>query len=481
MSLNKDETDSSATSSYSSAEATPMTSPVKKISTLISNDSRSIETDEMTDLYSSVDASTSPRKPLSPNQRSSSDGAMKALEGCLRPPNGNLTQHQRSRSDCDELIATTRARMAEKFDQLEQESGIKLKKNTLKSNESKDEMTDLNICVERFSRSLSIAEVKEQAYHKMLSELKRAQNELKLRDEEVAKLSRIREEVESELEDLTVSLFEEANNMVYDAKVLRSKAEKELIEAKMKIDVLEAEVQALKMLVLTSTPSKPNPHLHPQIDSSVRLNGVKALLNRSNSNSLTKKSPSNYELGGSPTHLIYTQNGIHNGAKQQLNDMFNDQSHEDIGEVDPVFHEEFVEWKKCPTFEAMNSNFMKRIYDEEIYPVFNFKDKDLTSQVLRAIEDNSIIIEAVGEKCTFPKRCALLDAPRSCKYRMKIGENWFNISQLCRNRIIAVCDLFCYLRYIERGLVKSSFHDVYWEIMRRRRNIALSKLGFSSS
>jgi Rab-3A-interacting protein len=406
---------------------------------------------------------------------------MKALEGCLRPPNGNLTQHQRSRSDCDELIATTRARMAEKFDQLEQESGIKLKKNTLKSNESKDEMTDLNICVERFSRSLSIAEVKEQAYHKMLSELKRAQNELKLRDEEVAKLSRIREEVESELEDLTVSLFEEANNMVYDAKVLRSKAEKELIEAKMKIDVLEAEVQALKMLVLTSTPSKPNPHLHPQIDSSVRLNGVKALLNRSNSNSLTKKSPSNYELGGSPTHLIYTQNGIHNGAKQQLNDMFNDQSHEDIGEVDPVFHEEFVEWKKCPTFEAMNSNFMKRIYDEEIYPVFNFKDKDLTSQVLRAIEDNSIIIEAVGEKCTFPKRCALLDAPRSCKYRMKIGENWFNISQLCRNRIIAVCDLFCYLRYIERGLVKSSFHDVYWEIMRRRRNIALSKLGFSSS
>src|SRR6218665_90385 len=32
------------------------------------------------------------------------------------------------------------------------------------------------------------------------------------------------------------------------------------------IEVLQAEVTALKALVLTSTPSKPNPHLNPQID-----------------------------------------------------------------------------------------------------------------------------------------------------------------------------------------------------------------------
>ena len=31
------------------------------------------------------------------------------------------------------------------------------------------------------------------------------------------------------------------------------------------IEVLQAEVAALKTLVLTSTPSTPNPHLHPQI------------------------------------------------------------------------------------------------------------------------------------------------------------------------------------------------------------------------
>lgn len=32
------------------------------------------------------------------------------------------------------------------------------------------------------------------------------------------------------------------------------------------IDVLQAELKALKQLVLTSTPSSPNKHLHPQID-----------------------------------------------------------------------------------------------------------------------------------------------------------------------------------------------------------------------
>ncbi|RWS10336.1 Rab-3A-interacting protein-like protein [Dinothrombium tinctorium] len=64
---------------------------------------------------------------------------------------------------------------------------------------------------------------------------------------------------------------------------------------------------------------------------------------------------------------------------------------------------------------------------------------------------------------------------------MKLNDSWYNISELCRNRIIAVCDLFCYLRYIQEGLVKSGFHETYWEVMRRRRNIALSKLGFPIS
>lgn len=54
--------------------------------------------------------------------------------------------------------------------------------------------------------------------------------------------------------------------MVREANEKQAAAEKALKESQMKVDVLTAEVAALKTLVLTSTPSRPNPHLHPQID-----------------------------------------------------------------------------------------------------------------------------------------------------------------------------------------------------------------------
>lgn len=48
-------------------------------------------------------------------------------------------------------------------------------------------------------------------------------------------------------------------------------------------------------------------------------------------------------------------------------------------------------------------------------------------------------------------------------------------------QIIAVCDFLNYLKYIERGLVKSSPHDVYWEIARLRKDMVLARLGMNLS
>lgn len=55
---------------------------------------------------------------------------------------------------------------------------------------------------------MSVVEVKEQAFARLQNELKEAHQELRLRDEEVGRLSRIRQDVETELEDLTASLFQ---------------------------------------------------------------------------------------------------------------------------------------------------------------------------------------------------------------------------------------------------------------------------------
>ena len=48
-------------------------------------------------------------------------------------------------------------------------------------------------------------------------------------------------------------------------------------------------------------------------------------------------------------------------------------------------------------------------------------------------------------------------------------------------QIAAVCELLNYLRYIKNGLVKACSEDVYWEIIRLRKQISLAKLGILST
>lgn len=54
----------------------------------------------------------------------------------------------------------------------------------------------------------SVNEVKEHAFARLEEELKKANETLKLRDEEVSRLNRIRSDVEAELQELTASLFQ---------------------------------------------------------------------------------------------------------------------------------------------------------------------------------------------------------------------------------------------------------------------------------
>lgn len=56
--------------------------------------------------------------------------------------------------------------------------------------------------------AVTSTEVREKAYLRLQSQLKDANQELELRDRELLRLNRIRQDVEAELEDLTASLFQ---------------------------------------------------------------------------------------------------------------------------------------------------------------------------------------------------------------------------------------------------------------------------------
>uniref|UniRef100_A0A8D2QPN3 RAB3A interacting protein like 1 n=2 Tax=Zosterops TaxID=36298 RepID=A0A8D2QPN3_ZOSLA len=315
-------------------------------------------------------------------------------------------------------------------------------------------------------RSSSV-EIREKGSEFLRDELHKAQKELKLKDKECERLSKVREQLEQELEELTASLFEEAHKMVREANTKQAAAEKQLREARGKIDMLQAEVTALKTLVITSTPSSPNRELHPQLQTPSRA-GFRKGHGRNKSTSSAMVSAASHNVAPEPVSR-------------------------ECKEVDSILFAEFQAWKESPTLEK-SCSFLDRIYREDVGPCLDFTKQELSELVRVAVEQNTLTIEPVAsqtvpvgkvatEECGGPKKCALSGLPRTCKHRIMLGDSgsYYYISPSCRARITAVCNFFTYIRYIQQGLVRQDVEPMYWEVMRLRREMSLAKLGFYPS
>ncbi|XP_039470797.1 guanine nucleotide exchange factor for Rab-3A isoform X2 [Oreochromis aureus] len=316
-------------------------------------------------------------------------------------------------------------------------------------------------------RSSSL-EIREKGSEILREQLDAAKKELKLKDKECERLSQVRNQLEQELEELTASLFEEAHKMVRDANVKQAASEKQLKEAQGKIDVLQAEVTALKTLVLTSTPSSPNRQLHPQLQSSGTRGSYKSHIRNKSASGAFPLSPAKKEVSSVSIQPV---------------------SKEDR-EMDSILFAEFLMWKECPSLDR-SSAFLSRIYREDIGPCLSFTRSELSQLVQSAVENNSLTIEPVAMsavpmvkasaiECGGPKKCALSGLSRLCKHRIKLGdkESYYYISPSSRARITAVCNFFTYIRYIQQGLVRHDAEQMFWEIMRLRREMNVAKLGF---
>ncbi|XP_051544718.1 rab-3A-interacting protein-like isoform X2 [Myxocyprinus asiaticus] len=314
-------------------------------------------------------------------------------------------------------------------------------------------------------RSPSVMEVREKGYEKLKEELTKAQQELKLKDEECERLSKVRDQLGQELEDLTASLFEEAHKMVHEANLKQATAEKQLKEALGKIDVLQAEVSALKTLVLSTSPTSPCKEMPP---------GHKAPFRKGHARN---KSTSSAMLGSQ--EIAVTQSIIRESK-----------------EVDILLFTEFKAWKEEPSLEK-SCLFLERIYREDIYPCLTFSKSELGSAILDAVEQNTLSVEPVGfqtlpvvkasaVECGGPKmaqtvvKCALCGQTKTCKHRIKFGDssNYYYVSPFCRYRITSVCNFFTYIRYIVQGLVKQQDEHMFWEVMQLRKEMSNAKLGY---
>ncbi|XP_039209116.1 guanine nucleotide exchange factor for Rab-3A isoform X1 [Crotalus tigris] len=364
-------------------------------------------------------------------------------------------------------------------------------------------------------RSSSV-EIREKGSEFLKEELHRAQKELKLKDEECERLSKVREQLEQELEELTASLFEEAHKMVREANTKQAASEKQLREAKGKIDMLQAEVTALKTLVITSTPSSPNRELHPQLQSPAKTafrKGHGRNKSTSSTGAITvagQSAPqesvnSEFKESGVPTllslllcivpakaiHITYEPGWRFPAADSPFSSPLSRQ-------VDSILFAEFQAWKESPTLDK-SCPFLKRIYHEDVGPCLDFTKHELSELIQAAVEQNTLTIEPAaiqalpvvkvsaiecggpnGFRSQIITKCALSGLSRACKHRIKLGDsgNYYYISPSCRARITAVCNFFTYIRYIQQGLVRQDVELMYWEVTRLRKEMSIAKLGF---
>ncbi|CAG0882563.1 unnamed protein product [Cyprideis torosa] len=323
--------------------------------------------------------------------------------------------------------------------------------------------------------------------------LKRAREQIVCQGEELMKLKSLQDKMEDEVRDLTASLFEEANKMVQSALEKQNATEKLCKEYELKIEGLQAEVSALKSLVITSTPSCPNPHLHPHI-----MNG------RSATPQLPKRklTHSRSTSQGSFRDLAFQNNSPTDSVKGESSPPSLLQQDREDFHVDPVLFSEFLEWKKNPILDwnidekgiqcHSASSFLSRIFSEDVGPslLFPLPDGSSNMALIDGVLQGSISIttaknsplrsdaEKTEEEDT--SECALTKEARECPYMLSLDDasSPMLISVLPRNRITAVCNCLTYLKYISRGLVKTSEEEVFRSVMKLREGVARARLGF---
>ena len=102
--------------------------------------------------------------------------------------------------------------------------------------------------------------------------------------------------------------------------------------------------------------------------------------------------------------------------------------------VDPNLRQEYLEWKKNPSLDRNASDFLNRIYKEDIDLCLDFpiesENQYLKSDLHEAIHKQSICITPLKpEKNEFKKHCPLLNSKNVlCKFHVRLG---FSQSLIC--------------------------------------------------
>ncbi|CAL2031651.1 unnamed protein product [Caenorhabditis brenneri] len=303
---------------------------------------------------------------------------------------------------------------------------------------------------------------------RMQAELRATRTALAEKDK---KMTQIQTTVDEEVQELTEKLFQEAYKMVNSAEERREKAEKHLNESRLEVEVLQAEVRALKELI--SAPGMGKNHFK-QTTSPEHKSTLSKLFNSTSSS----KKPHQKESGSDKkkaSSLPSTSSYSHQNSTEEREQKEADA----VEEIDPILFAEFESWREAGHPDKSHP-FIDRVLMEEVEPCMLFENSELASEVMLAIRENRVQLEPLNELKPSVRICSLTNASRFCPYRVRTGdegEQWHFVSLIARNRIAAVCDFYTCIRYLSQGLIKPGPRDSYFHVVNLRKNMSLAKLG----
>ncbi|KAF9326692.1 rab guanine nucleotide exchange factor S2 [Podila minutissima] len=337
--------------------------------------------------------------------------------------------------------------------------------------------------------------------------------------EKVAELQHAKEMVESELEELSRTLFEEANGMV--ASEARARHQLELTRKHLELELkdaqerLAAETSQLKELkskmeaMMDAPPSSKRSSVDPTKGNSVDLAQLFGLNKIS-----VPEAVSEHDIEGPSTPA--TAIAID-------------------GQLMHEFKEFVAQSSTVRLAKIHNLPFMRHCQDEDIEPCLRFGSaprisarkltegicsntcfieettpeqvKEYERMVLAAQQPPSPARNSISNKSMLwdrlqaqyaiyqaPKggcQCCGRSGPLSHRYRIATSDDWSFIDRFCRDRLVAACEFYIFVRNIRAGLYSTrTIEDLYSESLRLRLQmfyaragvlpIMLSELGVSS-
>ncbi|KAJ2333025.1 hypothetical protein GGI00_002523 [Coemansia sp. RSA 2681] len=347
-----------------------------------------------------------------------------------------------------------------------------------------------------------------------------------------AEIAHSRELVEAELEDLTQKLFTEANTMVASEKRARFDAEKSAAhlrhiiadletrlagetmqsqELKERIEQMSAEYDELLLMKRAMAPSRRGSfgsHLsdHAGADGgSLRRDG----------GSVMAAGGAGGSMNGDGFRLAVHTSVVMAGTKSSIASPV-------IGSpvrLDEVLLAEFKEFaaqaQSARSTTYMSLPYIKNVISEDIEPCLRFGPRPRISSrnVLDAIASNRLQIEEMtpqiaaemrrlqqaaertdghrramlwerfsGTVAANPSGCQACGRECQCTYRFRMGlkadSEWIQLDTICRDRLVAACEFYGFVRYLRQGIFASrSVMDLYMETIRLRLCMFYARIG----